>query len=106
MGGYLGWKAPGLKVFVDSRVDIFEYAGVFKDYIRLMSFRDPLRVLDEYHIICVVFPSDAPLTYLLERNPNWKVDFSGHLSTLLERVGPLPPGPPKDAAFSKQLRAW
>lgn len=86
-GGYLGWKDPQLKVFVDSRVDIFEYAGVFKDYLDLVGFNDPLGVLDKYRIRYVLFPSHQPLTYLLERNPNWKVDYKGQISTLLERAG-------------------
>lgn len=105
-GGYLDWKDPGPKVFIDSRVDIFVYAGVFKDYIDLMGFSDPLHVLDEYRIRYVLFPAGAPLTYLLERDPNWKVDFSGQISTLIERVGPMPLGPPKDAATNKNLQAW
>ena len=105
-GGYLGWRDPQLKVFVDSRVDIFEYAGVFKDYIDLMRFKKPLKILDEYRIRYVLMPPGAPIVVLLKSLPNWKVVFRGRLSTLLERVGPLPPGPPKDASFSKQLEAW
>jgi len=105
-GGYLGFEDPQLKVFVDSRVDIFEYAGVLSDYVRLMLFREPMQILDEYQIRYVLFPPDAPLVYLLRRSPDWKVDFAGKTSTLLERVGPMPQGPPKDATVSKALRAW
>jgi hypothetical protein len=93
-GGYLGWKDPNLKVFVDSRVDIFEYAGVFRDYLILVGFNNPLGVLDKYHIRYVLFPARHPLTYLLERDSSWKVDFSGQTSTLLERAGP----PDRDSA--------
>ena len=101
--GRLSWlKNPDVRVFIDSRVDIFEYAGVFKDYIELMGFDDPLQVLDEYHIRYVLFPARSPLTYLLERDRNWKVDFAGRISTLIERVGPMPPGPAKHAATNKQ----
>ncbi len=105
-GGYLGWKDPGLKVFMDSRVDIFEYAGVFKDYLDLIGFRDPIRILDKYRIRYVLFPRDAPLVILLRANPNWKVDFDGRLSALLERVGPMPADSPKSVAKSKRLQAW
>jgi len=38
-GGYLGWNDRDLKVFVDSRVDIFEYAGVMRDYLDLLSLK-------------------------------------------------------------------
>jgi hypothetical protein len=105
-GGYLGWQDPNLKVFVDSRVDIFEYAGVFRDYVKLMVFSEPLQILDEYRIRYVLFRPDAPLAYLLRRSSNWRVDFAGHTSALFERVGSLPPGPPKDAVMSKHLEAW
>jgi hypothetical protein len=89
-GGYLGWKDPRLKVFVDSRVDIFERAGVFGDYLQVQTLADPVRVLDKYQIRYVLFPTEQPLTYLLKRDPNWKVIFSGRISPLLERVGPPP----------------
>jgi hypothetical protein len=89
-GGYLGWKDPQFKVFVDSRVDIFEYAGVFGDYLDLVKFRDPLRILDKYEICCVLFPPDQPLVYLLKNSPHWKVVYSGNISTLLERTRPTP----------------
>src|SRR5207253_3673396 len=39
-GGYLGWNDNDRKVFIDSRVDIFEYAGVLKDYIDLLELRN------------------------------------------------------------------
>jgi hypothetical protein len=96
-GGYLGWKDPEFKVFLDSRVDIFERAGVFGDYLDLIGFRDPLRVLDKYQVRYVLFPRAQPLTYLLEHNPAWRVVYSGGISTLLERVEPMPSAPPQNA---------
>src|SRR5207245_4450208 len=36
-GGYLAWNDRDLKVFIDSRVDIYEYAGVLKDYLYLLN---------------------------------------------------------------------
>jgi len=41
VGGYLGWNDRELKVFLDSRVDIFEYAGVLKDYSKCWECRIP-----------------------------------------------------------------
>lgn len=102
-GGYLGWTDPELKVFVDSRVDIFDYAGVFKDYLDLIAFNDPFHILDKYQIRYVLLPPQAPLTDLLKGNPNWKVAFSGRVSTLLERVGAMPLKTEKEG---KKLRAW
>src|SRR5213594_806201 len=40
-GGYLNWRDPSLKIFLDSRVDIFEYSGVLQDYLDLLALKDP-----------------------------------------------------------------
>jgi hypothetical protein len=89
-GGYLGWHDRDLKVFVDSRVDIFEYAGVFGDYIDLLDLKEPQRILDKYRIRSVLFPPGEPLTYALQHDPEWKVVYNDSVSVLLERVGDLP----------------
>lgn len=84
-GGYLNWRDPDAKVFVDSRVDIFEYAGVFQDYIDLLSLDHPDALLDKYKIRYVFFPKDEPLTYVLEHDAKWKTLYSDKISVLLER---------------------
>jgi hypothetical protein len=86
-GGYLGWNDRNVRVFVDSRVDIFEYAGVFADYIDLLGLKQPKSILDKYKIRYVLFPHSEPLTYVLEHDPEWKVVFKGGISVLLERAG-------------------
>jgi hypothetical protein len=67
---------------------------VFQDYVRLATLDGSLRILDDYRIRYVLFPANAPLPYLLQTTQNWKVDYSGQISTLLERVAPMPAGPP------------
>jgi hypothetical protein len=97
-GGYLGWHDPGLKDFVDSRVDIFEYEGVLKDYLDLLGSdnlqRRPDKILDKYHIRYVLFPpSDSKnplhaggeLVYVLEHDPQWKTIYKDNVSVLLEK---------------------
>ncbi len=96
-GGYLGWKDRDVKVFVDSRVDIFEYEGVLKDYLDLLGLERSRAILDKYKIRYVLFPhpggySESALTYVLEHDPGWKVVYSDELSILLERVGEVSPG--------------
>ncbi len=91
-GGWLEWNARDVKTFVDSRVDIFEYAGVFKDYIDLLGVRKSPSILDKYRIRYVLFPPDEPLSCLLEVDPNWKLIFTGKVCLLFERVGPVPAG--------------
>jgi hypothetical protein len=85
-GGYLGWNDRDVKVFVDSRVDIFEYAGVLQDYLDLLSLKQPKPLLDKYHIRYVLFPLAEPLTYVLEHDPEWKVIYKDQLSVMLERT--------------------
>jgi hypothetical protein len=89
-GGYLGWKDPHFKDFVDSRVDIFEYAGVFKDYIDLLQIKKAQSVLDKYGIRYVLFSRDQLLTCLLLKDPKWKVIFDGKVCVMFERIGPTP----------------
>jgi hypothetical protein len=97
-GGYLGWHNPQFKDFVDSRVDIFEYAGVLKDYLDLLGVdaveRRPDSLLDKYKIQYVLFPpSDSSnpllaggnLVYVLEHDSRWKVLYKDKVCELLAR---------------------
>jgi len=84
-GGYVNWRDPNLKIFVDSRVDIFEYAGVFKDYLDLLAVEQPEKMLEKYRIRYVLFPPGEALTSILERDPHWKVLFRDNLSVLFEK---------------------
>jgi hypothetical protein len=85
-GGYLGWNDRNLKVFIDSRVDIFEYAGILKDYLDLLGLTKSHDILDRYGIRYVLFPLNEPLTYTLRHDPGWKVVYSDPVSVLLERA--------------------
>jgi len=85
-GGYLGWRDPQFRDFIDSRVDVFEHAGVLKDYLDLLDLKNPFPILDKYHIRYILFPPDELLTYALRHDSQWKVVFSGEVSVLFERV--------------------
>jgi len=91
-GGYINWKDPNLKVFVDGRSDIFDYTGVLKDYLALLQVDDPEPLLDKYKARYVLFPHHEPLTYVLEHDPKWKTVYSDRLSVLLERTDDDPGG--------------
>jgi hypothetical protein len=97
-GGYLGWHDPDMKDFVDSRVDIFEYAGILKDYLDLLGVdavqKRPEPILEKYKIEYVLFPpSDGTnpnlvggnLVYVLQHDPHWKVLYKDKVCVLLEK---------------------
>jgi hypothetical protein len=103
-GGYLGWSDRGFQDFVDSRVDLFEYAGVLKDYIDLLTIKHPIKILDKYRIRYVLFPLDQPLSYVLTRDPDWKVVYKGKISTMVERVSASPPVQATDPSSDEGTR--
>src|SRR5215510_8056802 len=89
-GGYLIFNEPKMKVFIDSRVDVFEYAGVFGDYLDLVQIKNPREILEKYAIRYVLFPPAERLTYILEHDPRWKVNYRDAVSVLFERVAFAP----------------
>ncbi|MES2391913.1 MAG: hypothetical protein V4555_09750 [Acidobacteriota bacterium] len=89
-GGYMIWNVRQVPVFVDSRVDIFEYNGTFKDYLETIHIQHSLELLDAHQIRYVLYEKDAPLAYLLMHTPGWKTDYEKGNVILLERVGAMP----------------
>ncbi|MGH9516521.1 MAG: hypothetical protein ACRD3P_12690 [Terriglobales bacterium] len=102
-GGYLEWNEPDVRVFIDSRVDIFEYAGVLQDYLDLLGSDSLVRGLDpimqKYNVRYVLFPpgdSSNPLLrgsgliYLLQHDSRWKVAYQDKACVLMERQMPVP----------------
>jgi hypothetical protein len=85
-GGYLIWNSRQIPVFVDSRVDIFEYNGTFKDYLDIIHLHDSLALLNKHHIRYVLFEKDAPLVYMLEHTGAWKIDYEDEATVLLEQT--------------------
>ena len=84
-GGYMEWNNRDIPTFVDSRVDVFEYAGVFQDYINLLGLKDPEAMLSKYRIQYVFFPPGEPLTYVLRHDPLWKEIYTGRVSVIFQR---------------------
>jgi hypothetical protein len=91
-GGYLNWRNPNLKIFIDGRADIFEYNGVFQDYLSLLGLEASNQILDKYKARYILFPRQESLTYFMERDPKWKTVYSDRLCVLLERTGKDPAG--------------
>jgi hypothetical protein len=79
-------------------VDIFEYAGVFENYLNLMGAdmaqHRPDAILDKYNIRYVLFPpvesknplhTGGSLVYVLQQDPHWKTLYRDNVCTLLAR---------------------
>jgi hypothetical protein len=91
-GGYLAWKDPAVKTFIDSRTDIFEYSGFLKDYLDLTGLKEPLRVLDKHHVQWVLSPPQDPLSYFLAHTKTWRVAYNDNVAEIFVRAGPAADG--------------
>ena len=72
-------------MFVDSRVDIFEYSGIFADYLDIMGLKNSLELLRKHDIHYVLFARQKPLAYLLRNSSGWKVKYEDNVAVLFER---------------------
>jgi hypothetical protein len=91
-GGFLEWNARQIPVMIDSRADIFEYNGTFKDYLDAVQLRRTNEILGKYKIRYVLFEREAPLVLFLLQTPSWKVDYEDGTTILLERTAALSDG--------------
>jgi hypothetical protein len=105
-GGYLCWNDRNFREFIDSRCDIFVYAGILKDYLDFIGLRNPEAVLNKYGIRYVLFQQNDPVTLFLKHDPNWKAVFSGPVSIMFERVGDPPPAEVRKPVPPETLKAW
>ena len=83
-GGYLIWAlGPEPKVFIDGRIDIYEYAGVFSDY-QAIAHLDPQTVflLRKYKVEACLLFHNAPLATLLRVLPEWEQVYADGLSVI------------------------
>ena len=87
-GGFLIWHERQIPVFMDSRVDIFEYNGTFKDYLDIAHLQNSIALLNKHQIKYVLFPRDTQLITLLQATRDWKVDYQDDTTILLEHINP------------------
>jgi hypothetical protein len=86
-GGYLLWTmAPGHKLFIDGRGDLYEHGGVLSDYMHISTTKPgALRVLQNYGVQSCLLERDEPLGVLLSASPEWKKVYFDNLSALYVR---------------------
>ena len=82
-GGYLIWARPGKNVFIDGRADIYEYAGVFSDYLAIARMApNALFLLRKYDIDACLVEPNTPLSTLLRALPDWQITYEDKTSAL------------------------
>ena len=83
--------SPAQVFFIDSRADIYEAKGIFRDYLDVITMKRSLEILDKHHVRYVIMPPDSPLTYLVKNVPGWKVVYSDKVTTITKRVEAIAP---------------
>ena len=86
-GGYLAWaRVPAGGVFIDGRADIYEHAGVLKDYLSITQLEPgTFGLLGKYGIGACLFKPDAPLATALSESPHWEKVFGDEVSVVYVR---------------------
>jgi hypothetical protein len=82
-GGYLIWAMPEHPVFIDGRSDLYEWAGVFREYGAWATLQsDPNKLLDKYHVKFCLIERDSPMAHVLPLMGGWKEVYSDNASVI------------------------
>jgi hypothetical protein len=84
-GGYMIWKTPQIKPFIDGRADLFVYNGVFDDYLKIAKIEKTAEFLDRYRIKYALLPSDRAITYFLRHSQCWREAYKDEIAVVFER---------------------
>jgi hypothetical protein len=87
-GGYLVWAMPQHPDFIDGRGDVFDLAGVVRDFSAwAMLQSDPRLLLDKYQIDFCLLPPNAPMSHVIPLLPGWKTAYSDDTAIVFVRDG-------------------
>jgi len=87
-GGYLlSTLGSDRRVFIDGRLDLYEYGGVFADYLQIIRVSpETFFLMSKYNIgSCFIVPK-TPLATLLAASPDWKRVYQDESSILFIRT--------------------
>ena len=73
-GAYLLWFAPGVPVFIDSRVDPYP-DDLLREHIRDEATGNYRATFARYGITCALLPPESPTAHALRRD-GWRVTYS------------------------------
>ncbi len=87
-GGYLTWSlSPEHQVFIDSR-DIYDYAGVIQDYIRIVDGGPhTFYLLGKYNVRSCLISPDTRLASSLAASPGWREIYRDRMSVIYVKAG-------------------
>ena len=86
-GGFLILAlGPQHKVFIDGRLDIYEYAGVLADYVSIArADQNTFALLRSYGISGCLLPRDNVLMGKLANSPDWEKTYENERSVIFKR---------------------
>lgn len=85
-GGYLSWKIPELKIFIDGRTDLYG-EKIIQDWLEMVNGGEDWRKnFANYDINCVFLEKDRPIIAILEDN-DWNKLYSDDQSIILLKPG-------------------
>ena len=88
-GGYLIWAGvPVNGVFIDGRGDLYEHAGVFTQFRRIVSLApDTQQLLRRFAVDSCLLQRGTPLATFLAADPGWTRVYEDKLAELYVRKG-------------------
>jgi hypothetical protein len=91
-GGYLVGNLPSQKVFIDGRGDLYEDAGIFREYLEVSGLKPgAFAVLRAHNIQSCLLDRKEPLAAALGANPEWEMRYSDGISALFVQRSPSVP---------------
>jgi hypothetical protein len=90
-GGYLVWRLPKQKIFIDGRMDNFiingqPFAQQYLDIIKLSPNWQLL--LEQYQIQTIIISKQYPLIQALDLSPNWQLEYNDDTTVIYTRKTP------------------
>ncbi|HLW52784.1 MAG TPA: hypothetical protein VKW06_08065 [Candidatus Angelobacter sp.] len=85
-GGYMIFYSRDVPVFIDSRVDIYEYHGVLKEYLDFTNLQNSLELLEKYQIRYVFLQTHSAQAYFFDHLPTWHATYRDDVATMYERT--------------------
>src|SRR5690606_32183221 len=83
-GGYLMFKLPQYRVFVDGRTDLYgDFVFVYRDIA--LALGDWRTLLEEYQIQFIVIEKNSPLDLALRDDGAWVLSYEDDLAVIWQR---------------------